>query len=92
VEVIPDARVSVARELEALGAVVMLREALRKAGPVVTENGNLILDIRFAEPVDPVVMERDINQIPGVAENGFFTRIRPAVYIGRFDGTIEVRN
>ena len=92
VEVVPEARISAGRELEALGAVVKLREAVRKAGPVITEHGNLILDVVFANPVDPVVMEREINQIPGVVENGFFTRIRPTVYIGRFDGTIEVRN
>ena len=91
VEVIPEARVSAGRALEALGAAVTLREAVRKAGPVITEHGNLILDIRFAAPVDPVVMEREISYIPGVAENGFFTRIRPVVYIARLDGSIEVR-
>ena len=92
VEVVPEARVSVTRTLEALGAAVTLREALRKAGPVITEHGNLILDIRFAAPVDPAAMEREINQIPGVAENGFFTRIRPVVYIARSDGTVETRS
>jgi ribose 5-phosphate isomerase A len=92
VEVIPEARVSVSMSLEAMGAAVTLREALRKAGPVITEHGNLILDIRFAEAVDPAAMEREINLIPGVVENGFFTRNRPVVYIAHLDGTIEVRN
>ena len=91
VEVVPEARISAGRELEALGAIVTLREAVRKAGPVITEHGNLILDIRFSTQVDPVTMEHKINRIPGVVENGFFTGIRPAVYIGRFDGTVEVR-
>jgi len=91
VEVFPAARVSACRALEALGAVVTLREALRKAGPVITDNGNLILDILFPAPVDPEEMEREISCIPGVAENGFFTRIRPVVYIGCFDGTVQVR-
>jgi ribose 5-phosphate isomerase A len=92
VEAVPEARVSAARALEAMGAVVTLREAVRKAGPVITEHGNLILDIRFAAPVDPEVTECGINQIPGVVENGFFTCIRPSVFIGRFDGTVEIRN
>jgi len=92
VEVIPEARVSASMALEAMGAAVTLREALRKAGPVITEHGNLILDIRFAKPVDPVAMEREINYIPGVVENGFFTRNRPVVYIAHLDGNIEVRN
>jgi ribose 5-phosphate isomerase A len=91
VEVIPEARTSACLALEKMGATVVLREALRKAGPVITEHGNLILDIRFAEPVDPVAMELEINYIPGVVENGFFTRIRPVVYIAHLDGNIEVR-
>jgi ribose 5-phosphate isomerase A len=92
VEVIPEARLSAGKALEKLGALVTLREALRKAGPVITEHGNLILDIRFASPVDPVAMESEINRIPGVVENGFFTRIRPVVYIARSSGTVETRN
>jgi len=91
VEVVPEARVTVGKTLEKLGAIVMLRDAVRKAGPVITEHGNLILDIRFTEPVDPVVMEREIKQIPGVMENGFFTGIQPVVYIAHSNGTVEVR-
>ncbi|MDR2923014.1 MAG: ribose-5-phosphate isomerase RpiA [Treponema sp.] len=91
VEVIPEARTSARLALEAMGAAVTLREALRKAGPVITEHGNLILDIRFSKPVDPVALEREINFIPGVVENGFFTRKRPVVYIAHLDGTVEVR-
>ena len=91
VEVIPEARVQALRTLEKLGAAVTLRAALRKAGPVITEHGNLILDIRFGSPVDSAALERELNQIPGVVENGFFTRIRPVVYIARLDGTVEVR-
>ncbi|MDR3147906.1 MAG: ribose-5-phosphate isomerase RpiA [Treponema sp.] len=97
VEVIPEARCAVSRALEKLGAAVSLREALRKAGPVITEHGNLILDIRFREPVEPEELERRINRIPGVVENGFFTGphsgwIRPRVYIGRGDGSVETRD
>ena len=92
VEVVSEARATAARALEKLGATVTLREALRKAGPVITEHGNLLLDIRFTGPVDPVAMEKEINQIPGVVENGFFTRIRPAVYIACGNGTVKVRN
>jgi ribose 5-phosphate isomerase A len=92
VEVVPEARVQAARAIEQLGARAVLREALRKAGPVITEHGNLILDIRFAAPLDPAAMERELNHIPGVVENGFFTRVRPRVYIARSNGTVEIRN
>jgi ribose 5-phosphate isomerase A len=91
VEVIPEARVQAARAFEKLGASVILREALRKAGPVITEHGNLILDIRFSAPVDPVFMEAEINKIPGVVENGLFTGNIPVVYAARSNGTIETR-
>jgi ribose 5-phosphate isomerase A len=92
VEVVSEARATVSRALEGLGALVTMREALRKAGPVITEHGNLLLDIRFTAPVDPVKMEDEINRIPGVVENGFFTRIHPLVYIARSDGTVETRS
>ncbi|GBU27298.1 ribose 5-phosphate isomerase [Treponema sp. R8-4-B8] len=91
VEVVPDARVQAAKALEKLGANVIIREAVRKAGPVITEHGNLILDIRFNSPVDPSLMETELNNIPGVVENGFFTRKPPVVYIARSNGTVEIR-
>jgi ribose 5-phosphate isomerase A len=90
-EVIPEARVQVCSYLDKFGAAVMLREALRKAGPVITEHGNLILDIRFGSPVDPVLMETELNKIPGVVENGFFTANTPVVYIACSNGNIEKR-
>jgi ribose 5-phosphate isomerase A len=96
VEIIPGARRTVAWALEKFCAGLTLREALRKAGPVITEHGNLILDIRFGGPVEPEDMEERINLIPGVVENGFFTGRRaawdrPLVYIGRNNGTVEIR-
>jgi len=91
VEVVPEARAQAAKALEKLGANVFLREAVRKAGPVITEHGNLILDIRFNSSVDPSLMETEINNIPGVVENGFFTRKPPVVYIARSNGTVEKR-
>ena len=97
VEVIPEARVPVSLRLESLGAEVILREALRKAGPVITEHGNLLLDIRFKEPVDPVSLETELNSIPGIVENGFFTgplasnQWRPELFIGFADGRVERR-
>jgi ribose 5-phosphate isomerase A len=73
IEVIPDARAAVTLALESLKAEVVLREGSGKAGPVITDNGNVLLDIRFSERVDPVALELELNRIPGVVENGFFT-------------------
>jgi ribose 5-phosphate isomerase A len=88
-EVIPEARRTVTLTLEKLGAAVSLREALRKAGPVITEHGNILLDLTFTAPVDCAELETMFNRIPGVVENGFFTRMRPVIFVGRTDGTVE---
>lgn len=94
-EVVPEARVTAAKAAEALGAEVTLRAAVRKAGPVITEHGNLILDLRFKGPADPVALETELNRIPGVVENGFFTRFsggrRPVVFVAHADGSLETR-
>ena len=96
VEVIPEARLTVTLALIKLGAEVTLREAVRKAGPVITDHGNLLLDIRFKSPPDSVFLEAELNRIPGVVENGFFTgppdRILPVkVFISHAGGAIAVR-
>ena len=91
IEVIPLARIYVTLALEKLNAEVKLRDAVRKAGPVITEHANVLLDVRFRSPVDPAKWERELNHIPGVVENGFFTMLRPKVFIGRSDGTVEIR-
>ncbi len=77
VEVIPMARSLVAREIAALsgGQPVFRMNAEEKA--VVTDNGNVILDIHHLRITDPVAMEQAINQIPGVVSVGLFAR-RPA--------------
>ncbi|GAB3018609.1 ribose-5-phosphate isomerase RpiA [Bowmanella dokdonensis] len=68
VEVIPMARSYVARELVKLGGDPVWRQG------VVTDNGNIILDVHNFKILDPVSMERDINQIPGVVTNGLFAK------------------
>jgi ribose 5-phosphate isomerase A len=92
VEVIPEARIPVLRALKALGTEPVLRAAVRKAGPVITEHGNLIVDVRLNQAMDPVALEMEFNRIPGVVENGLFTCIRPSVFIARRDGAVERRD
>ena len=73
VEIIRPATSFVERRLRELGSSeVNLRLARQKDGPVVTENGNFILDARFGIS-DPMLLEDKINQIPGVLENGIFS-------------------
>ncbi len=92
VEVIPFARVPVERALRSLGAEPVLREAERKMGPVVTDNGNLIFDVRFKKPVDPAEMEGKLSSIPGVLGNGIFAGKRVTVVTTDDRGGIRVIN
>jgi ribose 5-phosphate isomerase A len=73
VEVIPMAAAQIARRLRALGGTPTLR-----AG-VVTDNGGHIIDVRGLQITDPVSMEREINQWPGVVSVGIFARNKAAV-------------
>jgi ribose 5-phosphate isomerase A len=91
VEVVKDAVASVSRTLRELGGEVSLRMAVKKAGPVVTDLGNLLLDVIFRQSFEPGKMEDELKLIPGVLENGIFTRKAPRLVVGRPDGTIEVR-
>ncbi|MEX2441998.1 MAG: ribose-5-phosphate isomerase RpiA [Alkalispirochaeta sp.] len=90
VEVIPAALASAQRTIRKLGAWPELRMAQRKAGPVVTDNGNLILDVHFdGADFDAAALEREFNSIPGVLDSGLFTRAHTEIWVGRGDGTVE---
>lgn len=97
VEIIPEARISVIREIEKLGGKAVLREGIKKCGPVITDNGNQILDCLWTpnqdgtSPVNPQEIEETINAITGVVETGFFTKNKPIIFIGKADGTVEER-
>ena len=75
VEVIPMARSYVARQLVGLGAEPVYRQG------VVTDNGNVVLDVHNLSITDPVAMETALNQIPGVVSVGLFARRRADVVI-----------
>ena len=81
IEVIPMARSQVARKLVTLGGAPEYREG------VVTDNGNIILDVHNFEILNPVEMEKKLNNIAGVVTNGVFA-LRPAdtVIVGTPDG------
>jgi ribose 5-phosphate isomerase A len=91
VEILPGALAPVRRALESMGARVSLREGAKKAGPVVTDHGNLLLDAFFQKKFDPAVLEAEVKLIPGVLEDGIFTKKKPELLIARSDGSIEHR-
>jgi len=89
VEVLPAAWKQVKKSLEELGGVGNLRMAQKKAGPIVTDQGNLILDLIFNNGIDqPVLLESQINNIPGVLENGLFINLTDEVLVGRVENEV----
>ena len=94
VEVLPGAWRQVQQQLADLGGAAELRMAQRKAGPVVTDQGNLVLDVKMNGGIDdPAALERTINNIPGVLENGLFVNLTDEVLVGEIkDGVAGARS
>jgi ribose 5-phosphate isomerase A len=90
VEVLPDARTTVADRVREAGGDPTLRAAERKSGPVVTDNGNLLLDCDFGRIDDAVGLARTLSVAPGVVEHGLFVGLADEVHVGRADG-VDVR-
>ncbi|MGH8415860.1 MAG: ribose 5-phosphate isomerase A [Pseudomonas sp.] len=64
----------------------------RDGQPVVTDSGNFILDCHCGAVIkDPAPLEIELNRIPGVVENGLFTREAAGMVVGCFDGSSYVR-
>jgi len=86
VEVLPSAWKQVQKTLHDLGGKGNLRMAQKKAGPIVTDQGNLILDLSFRHGIDqPELLESQINNIPGVLENGLFVNLTDQVLVGKVE-------
>ncbi|QSG12223.1 Ribose 5-phosphate isomerase [Halapricum desulfuricans] len=91
VEVLPDARRTVADAVADLGGDPQLRAAERKDGPVVTDNGNLVLDCDFGEIGDAATLASDLSALPGVLEHGLFVDLADEIHCGTADGVRVTR-
>ncbi|MFB3888803.1 MAG: ribose-5-phosphate isomerase RpiA [Candidatus Bathyarchaeia archaeon] len=87
VEVVPFALAAVQAGVRKLGGTVVIRETKGKLGPVMTDNGNAVVDAFFGEIVAAARLERDLKMIPGVVENGLFIGLADIVYLGSVKGT-----
>ena len=91
VEVLPSAWKQVKDVIENMDAQCKLRMAEKKAGPVVTDEGNLILDVLFNGGINnPKETELQINNIPGVLENGLFVDLTYKVLVGKVENNQTV--
>jgi ribose 5-phosphate isomerase A len=82
VEVLPMARAPVSEAVSDLGGEPVLRSATEKSGPVVTDNGNLLLDCAFGEVEEPEALADSLAAIPGIVEHGLFCGLADAVIVG----------
>ncbi|SMO58890.1 ribose-5-phosphate isomerase RpiA [Halorubrum cibi] len=86
VEVLASARGVVADAVRAAGGEATLRRAERKDGPVVTDNGNLLLDCAFGPIPEPAALATTLAGTPGVLEHGLFVGLADEVHVGTADG------
>ena len=89
IEVIPEAYVPIMRKITEMKGKPKLRMAVNKAGPVVTDNGNFIIDADFGLIKNPLNLELDLIRIAGVVETGLFVDMAIACYIGLKDGSVK---
>jgi len=90
-EVIPMAYVPVIKKCEHLGGKAVLRMAGdRKAGPVVSDNGNFILDVDFGIIENPHELNEKLLHIAGVVETGLFIGMAEKAFFGEKDGSVTV--
>ncbi|UCE16041.1 MAG: ribose 5-phosphate isomerase A [Candidatus Bathyarchaeota archaeon] len=82
VEVLPFASSIVMTKIRELKGKPVLREGKNKVGPVMTDNGNFILDVNFEAVDDPGELDVKLRLIPGVLETGLFVGMTDVVYAG----------
>jgi ribose 5-phosphate isomerase A len=81
VEVLPFAISVVKRRIEEMGGKPVLREGKGKVGPVITDNGNVVIDASFGPIDNPAELEKKLKMIPGVVETGLFVGLADIVYV-----------
>ncbi|HOO55091.1 MAG TPA: ribose 5-phosphate isomerase A [Methanothrix sp.] len=88
VEVLPFAAKLAKRWIEELGGTPSIRQAKMKDGPVITDNGNFVIDADFGVIEDPGLLAAQLSEIPGVVEHGIFEIVDELVVV--IDGEVKV--
>ncbi|MFW9867220.1 MAG: ribose 5-phosphate isomerase A [Candidatus Thorarchaeota archaeon] len=90
VEVIPMGYFPIMEKLRIIGGKPVLRMAKSKSGPLITDNGNFIIDVDFGEIKNPLELNSKILSIVGVVDTGLFIDMAFKAYIGDRDGSVIV--
>ena len=91
VEIIPQAYKPMLKKLKDLGGVPILRMAVSKMGPVVTDNGNFIIDVDFGRISDPSKLHSKLKMLTGVVDSGLFVKMTTKAYIGQVNGKVQTQ-
>ena len=89
-EVHPFAITPVMKKLKVMGGEPVIRQATGKLGPVVTDNGNNILDVDFGPIDDPRSLNQRLHSLQGVLETGLFIGYADYAYVGTEDSVIKM--
>lgn len=90
IEVVPFAAKPVMLKIKEMGGTPVLREGKGKVGPVITDNGNVIVDADFGLIHKLAELELKLKSIPGIVETGLFIKMADVVYIGKPDYTEKI--
>ncbi len=90
IEVIPMAYKPIMKKLENLEGKPVLRMAKSKAGPLVSDNGNFIIDVDFGIIKNPSELNSKMRLIPGVVDTGLFINMVSKAYVGKEDGSVLI--
>ena len=90
IEVIPMAYAPIMKKFENLGGKPVLRMAQSKMGPLITDNGNFIIDVDLGIIENPISLNEKLLTIPGVVDTGFFIGLTSKAYIGQKDGSVLI--
>lgn len=88
IEVIPMAYFPIMKKLKKLGGNPVLRMAKSKSGPLITDNGNFIIDVDFGQIDNPNELNKKILPIPGIVDTGLFIGMVSKAYIGLENGEV----
>ena len=80
----------VKRRIEEIGGKPVLREGKGKVGPVITDNGNVVVDASFGLIGNAAELELKLKMISGVVETGLFVGLADIVYIGKSSGVEKI--
>jgi len=86
IEVVPFATPIVMHKIREMGGKPFLRESNKKVGPVITDNGNIIVDVNFGLVHEPAELNHKLKGIPGVVETGLFVKMADLIYLGKRAG------